>query len=62
MRVRVGARAGSRARRCAADGAATREVTPLMPDRIPGAALRILPEEGHVGGIGAAHEIFDAMY
>jgi pimeloyl-ACP methyl ester carboxylesterase len=29
--------------------------------RIPGAALRIRPGEGHLGGLGASREIFDAL-
>jgi pimeloyl-ACP methyl ester carboxylesterase len=29
--------------------------------RIPGAKLRIRPEEGHLGGLGASREVFDAL-
>jgi pimeloyl-ACP methyl ester carboxylesterase len=29
--------------------------------RIPDATLRIRPEEGHLGGLGASHEVFDAI-
>ena len=29
--------------------------------RIPNAVLRVRPEEGHLGGLGASHEIFDAI-
>jgi pimeloyl-ACP methyl ester carboxylesterase len=32
-----------------------------MADRIPNAVLRVRPEEGHLGGLGASHEIFDAL-
>jgi len=30
--------------------------------RIPGARLRIRPGEGHLGGLGASHEVFDAIF
>jgi pimeloyl-ACP methyl ester carboxylesterase len=33
-----------------------------MAERIPGALLRIRPEEGHLGGLGASREIFDAVF
>jgi len=32
-----------------------------MAERIPDAVLRIRPEEGHLGGLGASREIFDAI-
>ena len=32
-----------------------------MAERIPGATLRIRPEEGHLGGLGASDEIFDVL-
>lgn len=32
-----------------------------MARRIPGAVLRVRPEEGHLGGLGASDEIFDAL-
>jgi pimeloyl-ACP methyl ester carboxylesterase len=33
-----------------------------MAERIPTAVLRIRPEEGHLGGLGASREIFDAVF
>jgi pimeloyl-ACP methyl ester carboxylesterase len=33
-----------------------------LAKRIPGAALRIRPGEGHLGGLGAADEVFDAIF
>jgi pimeloyl-ACP methyl ester carboxylesterase len=33
-----------------------------LAQRIPGAALRIRPGEGHLGGLGAAEEVFDAVF
>ena len=32
-----------------------------MARRLPEARLRIRPEEGHLGGLGASQEIFDAL-
>jgi pimeloyl-ACP methyl ester carboxylesterase len=32
-----------------------------MARRIPDAVLRVRPEEGHLGGLGASDEIFDAI-
>jgi pimeloyl-ACP methyl ester carboxylesterase len=32
-----------------------------MAERIPHAVLRIRPEEGHLGGLGATDEVFDAL-
>ena len=32
-----------------------------LAERIPRAVLRIRPEEGHLGGLGAAREIFDVI-
>jgi len=32
-----------------------------LAERIPGAQLRIRPEEGHLGGLGASREIFDTL-
>ena len=32
-----------------------------LADRIPQAVLRIRPEEGHLGGLGASQEIFDVI-
>ncbi len=32
-----------------------------MSERIPDAELRVRPGEGHLGGLGATHEIFDAV-
>ena len=32
-----------------------------MASRLPDAELRIYPGEGHVGSLGASHEIFDAL-
>jgi pimeloyl-ACP methyl ester carboxylesterase len=32
-----------------------------LAERIPGARLRIRAEEGHLGGLGASREIFDAL-
>jgi pimeloyl-ACP methyl ester carboxylesterase len=33
-----------------------------MARRIPRAVLRIRPEEGHLGGLGVSHEVFDAIF
>lgn len=33
-----------------------------LAERIPGAQLRIRPGEGHLGGLGASHEVFDAIF
>jgi len=33
-----------------------------LAERIPGAALRIRPGEGHLGGLGASDEVFDAVF
>jgi pimeloyl-ACP methyl ester carboxylesterase len=32
-----------------------------LAERIPGARLRIRPEEGHLGGLAASREVFDAL-
>jgi pimeloyl-ACP methyl ester carboxylesterase len=32
-----------------------------LSKRIPGAELRIRPGEGHLGGLGASHEVFEAI-
>jgi pimeloyl-ACP methyl ester carboxylesterase len=32
-----------------------------MAEKIPQATLRVRPEEGHLGGLGASREIFDAL-
>jgi hypothetical protein len=32
-----------------------------LAERIPGAKLRIRSQEGHLGGLGASQEIFDAL-
>jgi pimeloyl-ACP methyl ester carboxylesterase len=32
-----------------------------MAERIPHASLRVRPEEGHLGGLGASDEVFDAL-
>jgi pimeloyl-ACP methyl ester carboxylesterase len=33
-----------------------------MARRIPGARLLIRPGEGHLGGLGASHEVFDTIF
>ncbi|MGH7288158.1 MAG: alpha/beta fold hydrolase, partial [Myxococcota bacterium] len=32
-----------------------------LAERIPRAELRIRPKEGHLGGLGASHEVFDTL-
>jgi pimeloyl-ACP methyl ester carboxylesterase len=32
-----------------------------LAQRIPGARLRIRPGEGHLGGLAASHEVFEAI-
>jgi pimeloyl-ACP methyl ester carboxylesterase len=33
-----------------------------LAERLPRASLRVRPGEGHLGGLGASHEIFDAVF
>jgi pimeloyl-ACP methyl ester carboxylesterase len=33
-----------------------------LAERIPGARLQIRPGEGHLGGLGASHEVFEAIF
>jgi pimeloyl-ACP methyl ester carboxylesterase len=33
-----------------------------LAERIPGAQLRVRPGEGHLGGLGASREVFDAIF